>query len=242
MAWQIAQYIERVTEAGKTVYPLPMYVNAWLDGGKPGDYPTGGPVAKMHDVWRAAAPSLDAFAPDIYVAEYRQICQQYNTHHNPMLIPESIYGEPSAAAAFYAFGEVNAMLFGPYWIEGYLTGYKHGGYDKSGNLHPIMHTYAMLRETAPVILKHQGDGSMAGFFQQRDNEGAYEKHIGDMHLRATCNRLAYGGKWAGEPLTPPRSVPGGGAGHWTGWRRVRRRRHGPDGLLWPRRRHADHRG
>ena len=66
MAWNYAQYVGRVAAAGKAEYPIPMYVNAWLvqrTGEKPGSYPSGGPVAQVHDLWRAGAPQIDFLAP-----------------------------------------------------------------------------------------------------------------------------------------------------------------------------------
>ena len=62
MAWQYAHFINQVAAAGKAEYPLPMYVNAWIvqpDDKAPGDYPSGGPQAHMHDIWKAAAPNID---------------------------------------------------------------------------------------------------------------------------------------------------------------------------------------
>ena len=56
-AWQYARYINRVAEAGKKEYAVPMYVNAWIvqpEDKTPGDYPSGGPQAQGHDIWRAA--------------------------------------------------------------------------------------------------------------------------------------------------------------------------------------------
>ena len=71
MAWGFASYCGALAAAGKAVKPLPMYANAWLgpQPGQPqaGDYPSGGPVGRVIDVWKAAAPSLDLVAPDIYV-------------------------------------------------------------------------------------------------------------------------------------------------------------------------------
>ncbi|TFG70120.1 MAG: hypothetical protein E4H27_06365, partial [Anaerolineales bacterium] len=56
MAWHYAQYIDAVAAAGKSEYPLPLFVNAWLSslgltpggwasgGQKPGEWPSGGPL------------------------------------------------------------------------------------------------------------------------------------------------------------------------------------------------------
>jgi beta-galactosidase GanA len=66
-AWTEGRYTGDVAAAGKAVYPLPMYVNAALirPGKRPGDYPSGGPLPHLFDVWRAAAPAVDFLAPDI---------------------------------------------------------------------------------------------------------------------------------------------------------------------------------
>lgn len=51
-AYHIASYVEYVAAAGKAEYDLPMAVNSWLtQGTEPGVYPSGGPVAKMMEVW-----------------------------------------------------------------------------------------------------------------------------------------------------------------------------------------------
>jgi hypothetical protein len=208
MAWHVAQYVERVTVAGKAVYPLPMYANAWLDGdGKPGDYPTGGPVAKMRDVWRAAALSLDALSPDIYGPDFQQVCNAFNVDDNPMLVPEAYYYEPSAVAPFYAFGEVDSMLFGSYYIEGYGWGPKA---PNPGHLHPVKDTFAVLREMATLILKHQGTHAMTGFFQASDDD-RFTKTLGGYNLELTGTRSAYGrGQSAGGAIFLKGAVPGGG--------------------------------
>lgn len=71
MSWAFGQYVAKVAAAGAAQYPLPMYANAWLgpqpESPEPGDYPSGGPVARMMDVWKAAAPNLALLAPDIYI-------------------------------------------------------------------------------------------------------------------------------------------------------------------------------
>ncbi len=72
--------------AGKKEYDIPMYVNAWLiqnEQEKAGDYPSGGPVSRMMDIWRAAAPHLDLIAPDIYLSDFKAICRSYTRSGNP---------------------------------------------------------------------------------------------------------------------------------------------------------------
>src|ERR1039458_616836 len=81
MAWYMGRYHGKVAEAGKAELNIPMYANAWLgpqpNQKVPGDWPSGGPVARVHDIWRAAAPSLDLLAPDIYVQDFKGTCALY---------------------------------------------------------------------------------------------------------------------------------------------------------------------
>jgi len=48
-AWHYARFVEAMVSAGKSIYPLPMYVNAALNrtGRLPGEYPSGGPVPHL---------------------------------------------------------------------------------------------------------------------------------------------------------------------------------------------------
>ena len=74
MAWHFARYHRAVAAAGKAEYPLPMFVNAALirPGFQPGQYPSGGPLPHLIDVWRAAAPAIDFLAPDIYFPNFAE--------------------------------------------------------------------------------------------------------------------------------------------------------------------------
>jgi len=155
MAWNYAQYINQVAEAGKKEYPLPMYVNAWIvqpQDKKPGDYPSGGPQTHVHDVWRAGAPNLDFLSPDIYLPEFQTITQQYARSNNPMFIPESFAGTTGAANAFYVIGQLKAMGYSPFGIETREPNPGKG---------PMSNAYKVLGQLAPVILDAQSKGTIA---------------------------------------------------------------------------------
>jgi len=78
----IARYMDCLTESVKKVYPLPVYINCWLSfknsNHVPGkNYPSGGPVERVLDVYRDAIQHIDFIAPDIYSHElgsFRYIC------------------------------------------------------------------------------------------------------------------------------------------------------------------------
>jgi len=119
MAYHYAKAIEHIVKEGKEEYPLPMYVNAWLEQFPEitGNYPSGGPIAKMMRLWRLVAPSVDFYAPDIYVDNYRDVCDEYATDGNPLFIPEVRSTEDATPFLFYAIGQHNALCFAPFGIE-----------------------------------------------------------------------------------------------------------------------------
>ncbi len=117
-AYHIASYVERVACAGRAVYDLPMAVNCWLDKGEEaGRYPTGGPVAKVMEVWKYAAPSIDVFAPDIYVPDFCGVCDTYTKLDNPLFIPETATHSHAAPRLVYAIGHYHAACFAPFGFE-----------------------------------------------------------------------------------------------------------------------------
>ena len=69
MAYYMGRYVNAIVTEGKAELNVPMYVNAWLGpqpkAELPGQWPSGGPVTGVMDIYRAAAPSIDLFAPDI---------------------------------------------------------------------------------------------------------------------------------------------------------------------------------
>jgi hypothetical protein len=118
MAWNYSSYVGYVAAQGKKEYPLPMYVNTWIvqpnDLG-PGDYPSGGPEAFVHDIWRAGGPAIDILAPDIYLPDYANIIQKFARNGNPAFNPEC--GQ-NANNAWTGFTQLNLLCFSPFGIDG----------------------------------------------------------------------------------------------------------------------------
>ena len=120
MAWHYAAYMDRITAMGKAEYSLPTFVNAWIvqpEDTRPGNYPSGGPQAQNHDIWRAAAPHIDILSPDIYLNDFPHILQLYARSGNPVFIPESRSGQNGAANAAYAIGAMGAIGYSPFGFE-----------------------------------------------------------------------------------------------------------------------------
>ncbi len=153
-AWSIARYVQYVAAAGKAEYSLPMYVNAALirSGYQPGQYPSGGPLPHLLDVWRAAAPAIDLYSPDVYFPDFAGWSAKYAHAGQPLFVPEA-RGDPEASVwALYAFGQYDTIGFSPFAIEsirepaqGLLTA-----------------SYNLIAQLTPLILAHQGRGTMAG--------------------------------------------------------------------------------
>ena len=100
-------------------YPLPMFVNAALirPGHQPGQYPSGGPLPHLFDVWRAAAPSIDFLSPDIYFQNFAEWARRYARSGNPLFIPEALRSAEASVNGLYALGALDAIGFAPFGIE-----------------------------------------------------------------------------------------------------------------------------
>ena len=145
MAWYFARYTEAVAAAGKNIYALPTYVNAALNrpGVPPGQYPSGGPLPHILDIWKAAAPHIDLFSPDFYNPDFTLWNDQYTRNGAALFIPEIRFEPSNAAKAFYALGHYGAIGFSPFSIE---------STDKPDQ-EPIGKAYAILQSLIPEIAK-----------------------------------------------------------------------------------------
>ncbi len=162
MAWHYARYVNRIAEVGKAEYPLPMFVNAALirPNYKPGQYPSAGPLPHIMDIWRAGGPLIDFFSPDIYFPNFAEWCEKYHRSGNPLFIPEVGRGSETPANAFYAIGRHDAMGFCPFSIESI------GNPDDA----PLGKGYNILSQLTPVIMEHQGKGTMTGVLLDKENQ------------------------------------------------------------------------
>ncbi|MDO4340063.1 MAG: DUF5597 domain-containing protein [Eubacteriales bacterium] len=118
-AYYIARFVETVAEAGKREYPLPMTVNCWLNknGEEPGQYPSGGPVSRMHEVWDFCAPSIDMYCPDIYVPDFCGVCEEFTRRERPLYIPECATHSYAGPRQIYVIGHYHAIYYAPFGFE-----------------------------------------------------------------------------------------------------------------------------
>jgi hypothetical protein len=152
MAWRYARFVNKVAEAGRAEYPLPMYVNTWLqqrDHAWPGTYPSGGPVPQVMNIWQAGAPAIGILSGDIYVPEFEEECARYVRCGNPLFIPESRGDARGAAQAIWAFGRHDAIGYSPFGID------RFAGPDSD-----LAQAYDVVAQVSPLILEHQGNGTM----------------------------------------------------------------------------------
>ncbi len=178
-SWFIARYIENMALAGKAEYALPLFVNAWLvqsEEQHAGQYPSGGPVSKMIDIWKIAAPTICLTAPDIYLDNFAEICDDYTSEDNPLLIPEARRDETAAANVFYAIGRHHALCFAPFGIESMTTNasVKIAGNSvadaslnirNSDNGNMLAQSYSLLQSMMPLISDCYGTANMTGILQ-----------------------------------------------------------------------------
>lgn len=122
-SWYTARYIEELAKAGKAIKPLPMYVNASLtDPYKPVDpmsVSSGGPQGDVIDIWKAAAPSLDLAAPDIYDRGSRNVFKHldlYTRPDNALMVPEIGNAAEYARYFWSALGR-GAIGFAPFGMD-----------------------------------------------------------------------------------------------------------------------------
>ena len=114
MAWYYARFVEDVAAAGKKEYALPMFMNAQLPAPfeRAGSYPAGGPHPKTQLAYRAAAPSIDFYAPDIYWPNFEEWIERYSQLDNPVFVPEARLAG-SAFNALYLYGQARGFGFSP---------------------------------------------------------------------------------------------------------------------------------
>ncbi|HWH98404.1 MAG TPA: DUF5597 domain-containing protein, partial [Pseudolysinimonas sp.] len=138
MAHAYATYVEVVAAAGRAEFDVPLYVNAWLDsngesdggdselalsgGARPGEYPSGGPLRHTAPVWRAATPTVDFFAPDIYFGSFDVLAREYRQIDGILFIPEMRCDRTGVVQMFRAIGAEGAAGVSPFAVDAITPG------------------------------------------------------------------------------------------------------------------------
>lgn len=117
----VSRYVESVAEAGKKIYALPLYTNAWMRYRgltQPGtDYPSGGPTVNELEIWKADTPSIDVIGSDVYTdnfTEFHHGVLPYGRPDNPPFVSESGFTAATARWPFDVLGRggIGCSIFG----------------------------------------------------------------------------------------------------------------------------------
>lgn len=184
-AYHVASFVEYVAKTGKDAYDLPMTVNCWLDkaADTPGDYPSGGPVARVHEVWDYCAPSIDVYCPDIYVPYFNKVCDRFvKGGTNPLYIPEAATHSYAAPRMVYTVGHYHAMCYSPFGfddigkpfssVQGYLFGMDvtDPALKTPQNFEEYAALGKILREAMPLLAERYGTTDLQAVCAEREAE------------------------------------------------------------------------
>ncbi len=119
-AYHIAKFCEELAVAGKAIKALPMFINVALrDPFNPTYWEKGGATDNVIHIWQAAAPHLDAIAPDIYNPDHKTVLkwlEQYGGKNNPLFVPEIGNSQPYARYFFDTLGH-GGIGFAPFGMD-----------------------------------------------------------------------------------------------------------------------------
>jgi len=207
-AWAIAHYIEQVAAAGKAVYDLPMYANAALRDpfkpGSPGGYSSGGPTDNVIGIWRAAAPSLDFVAPDIYMREYEKystVLQRYSRPDNALFVAETGNDVAYARYVFATLGQ-QGIGFSPFGMD--FTRYSNWPLGAKAidedTIKPFAANYRLLAPLGSLIARLSFEGKVWGAAEP-DQTHEQTVDMGDWRAQVSYGRPQFG-------MDPPQGNPG----------------------------------
>ena len=177
-AWKHASYIKEMVEAGKEKFQIPYLMNVSIEINEYEApalcYVSGGPVSRVLDIWKATAPGITLFGPDIYLPaerDYRKACRAYARPDNPLFIPETLNGGVGAAMniliAAAEYGAIGICCFG---AESGIAG---------DELLPEAKEMAIsmnaLSSLAPLLIKYRGTGRVHAVTQAEFSQWQYIK-------------------------------------------------------------------
>jgi len=176
-AWHHARFINAIAEAGRAIYDIPLTANAWI--GEMGieeagvNYPSGGLVGRVLDIWKIAAPALDLLCPDIYrpaKRDFTRIALRYARPDNALFIPESApTGVANALNAIWAVAELGAIGICGFGAENALLA--------DGTLNDDARTMAIsmkaMAALAPLLIRFRGTGKVHAILQEEFADRQY---------------------------------------------------------------------
>ena len=216
--WHMARFIGAVAAAGKSVKPLPMFVNAALADPlaevDPAGVASGGPQHDMIAVWKAAAPAVDFVAPDIYDRDPRKVSvwlDAYARSDNALLVPE-IGNAREYARFFWPVLGKGGIGFAPFGMD--ASGYSNFPLGAKvlddATLDAFAAKYAAFADVASVWPRLAASRPLWG--TAKGSDGAPQTTtMGGWTLTASYGEWQFGFKdwtwlkaeppaWAGEPV------------------------------------------
>lgn len=171
-AYYQARYINRVAEAGKSEFPLPMFLNVWTDIQDgfydPGfSHPSGGSTTRMLPLYKAIVPSIDWISPDIYKQSYVQYIAEatpYSRPDNPLLIPETGHDLGFARRMFYAIGDLKGIGVSAFGIEGSSDG---NNSTVPPGLTDFAASYRILSAATPLLAEAKAYGKLRSAVEEQ---------------------------------------------------------------------------
>lgn len=196
-AYYQARYLNRVAEAGRKEFPLPMFLNAWTDiqDGfyEPGfSHPSGGPTTRMLPLYKAIVTAIDWISPDIYKRNYVQYVEEatpYNRPDNPLLIPETGRDLVFCKNMFYALGDLKGIGVAVFGVEG--TRESGGNVAVPESLQDLAATYRILAGATPLLAAAKKYGKLRSFVEQ-DGAATLVLDFGEYEAMAQFGRMNYG--------------------------------------------------
>ncbi|MDR1419753.1 MAG: beta-galactosidase [Treponema sp.] len=184
----IAEYCDSLTKTVKSIHPVPVYMNVWLNkiykNEKAGfDYPAGGPVLPVLDIYFKTVKHIDFISPDIYQYSYKDFnyfCKAYTTKDNPLYVAECATGKGARTEknVFYAIGKYAAIGYDPWAINrccpGFMTQPLVNTVDGrwSDEAYELHKSYKMINDAMEPIVLAQNTPSLKIFVQEEGDNGA----------------------------------------------------------------------
>jgi len=195
-AWSIARYIDSVAAAGKAVYNIPMFINVWLRESRlwalPGvNYPSGGSVHTVLDIYKWLTPHIDLIGPDIYLRDAKAfwpMCADYSREDNPFFLPESGPELTDNGESCQPWGIFRAIA--EYNLIGYFFfGAEFIAYDDCTfrpQFWTLIDSIRCIESVIPLLLKYKGTGKIHAVMQEetymKSQELDMDGYLGLIHF------------------------------------------------------------
>lgn len=180
MAWGFAKAVGKIASGGRAVYNLPLFMNCVAIGLplRAGQIPSGGPLPRVHKIWRQFAPDIDLYGPDIYTPFFKEVSEEFAAA-NALIIPELGQDKDSASKALFAVAAFNTICFSPFGIDGMMTPLSENdllsqmntdlifSQEDAGNR--LAESYQLLHILWDDIRRAQDDKCIYAFLQQNDS-------------------------------------------------------------------------